>query len=131
MTATSTITSVGRRKTATVRVRLVPGTGKITVNGREFAEYFKTDSLQRVATLPLATINAKDQYDFVIRANGGGIMGQAGAVAHGIARALQKFNTELRAPLKKAGHLKRDPRAKERKKPGQPGARKRFQFSKR
>jgi small subunit ribosomal protein S9 len=110
---------------------MVPGTGKIKVNGRDFEDYFKTDSLQRVASAPLATVEAKDQYDFVIRANGGGSMGQAGAVAHGIARALQKANEELRPALKKAGHLKRDPRAKERKKPGQPGARKRFQFSKR
>lgn len=131
MSATSTIVTVGRRKTAIARVRLVPGTGKITINGLEFEDYLKTDVLQRAATLPLTTVNAKDQYDFTILANGGGIHGQAGAIALGIARALQKLNPELRVPLKKAGHLKRDPRAKERKKSGQPGARKRFQFSKR
>ncbi len=131
MSAPASTLSLGRRKTASARVRMVPGTGKIKVNGRDFEDYFKTDSLQRVASAPLATVEAKDQYDFVIRANGGGSMGQAGAVAHGIARALQKANEELRPALKKAGHLKRDPRAKERKKPGQPGARKRFQFSKR
>ena len=131
MSAPASTISLGRRKTASARVRMVPGTGKIKVNGRDFEDYFKTDSLQRIATAPLATVEAKDQYDFVIRANGGGTMGQAGAVAHGIARALQKANEELRPALKKAGHLKRDPRAKERKKPGQPGARKRFQFSKR
>ncbi len=131
MSATNSTLSLGRRKTASARVRMVPGTGKIKVNGRDFEDYFKTDSLQRVACAPLATVDAKDQYDFVIRANGGGMMGQAGAVAHGIARALQKANEELRPALKKAGHLKRDPRARERKKPGQPGARRRFQFSKR
>ncbi len=131
MTASNTIVTVGRRKTAVARVRLSPGTGKIVVNRREFAEYFKTDSLQRAAMAPLSTIEAKDQYDFTVLVNGGGSCGQAGAMALGIARALQKFNSELRAPLKKAGHLKRDPRSRERKKSGQPGARKRFQFSKR
>ena len=131
MSAASTIVSLGRRKTAVARVRMVPGTGKITINKREFEDYLKTDSLQRVATAPLATVEAKDQYDFSINANGGGVHGQAGAIALGIARALQKLNMELRPKLKKAGHLKRDPRAKERKKSGQPGARKRFQFSKR
>jgi len=127
----NTIVTIGRRKTAVARVRLVPGTGKITINKREFEDYFKTDSLQRVATAPLTTVDAKDSYDFSILANGGGPHGQAGAVALGIARALQKLNAELRSPLKKAGHLKRDPRSRERKKSGQPGARKRFQFSKR
>ena len=131
MSAVSTIVTVGRRKTAVARVRLAPGTGKITINKREFEDYLKTESLQRQATLPLATANAKDQYDFTILANGGGINGQAGAIALGIARALQKLNPELRPTLKKAGHLKRDPRAKERKKPGRSGARKRYQFTKR
>ena len=131
-TATSAaIVTVGRRKTSVARVRLVPGTGKIVINAREFEDYLKTDSLQRTAVAPLNTTQARDQYDFSVRVDGGGIMGQAGAIALGIARALQKLNTELRVPLKKAGHLKRDPRAKERKKPGRPGARKRFQFSKR
>ena len=129
--STATIVTIGRRKTAVARVRLVPGTGKITINEKPFEEYLRTDSLQRVAMAPLATIEAKDQYDFTIRVNGGGIHGQAGAIALGIARGLQKYNTQLRVPLKKAGHLKRDPRARERKKPGRPGARKRFQFSKR
>jgi small subunit ribosomal protein S9 len=129
--ASSTIVTVGRRKTAVARVRLAPGTGKITINKREFEDYLKTESLQRIATLPLSTANAKDQYDFTIIANGGGITGQAGAISLGIARALQKLNPELRSPLKKAGHLKRDPRAKERKKPGRSGARKRYQFTKR
>lgn len=129
--ANTAIVTVGRRKTAIARVRLVPGTGKITINSREFEDYLKTDSLQRAAVAPLNTVEARDQYDFTVNVNGGGINGQAGAIALGIARALQKANGELRAPLKKAKHLRRDPRAKERKKPGRPGARKRFQFSKR
>ncbi len=129
--ANTAIVTVGRRKTSVARVRLVPGTGKITINSREFEDYLKTDSLQRAAVAPLNTIQARDQYDFTVRVNGGGTNGQAGAIALGIARALQKVNGELRGPLKKAKHLKRDPRAKERKKPGRPGARKRFQFSKR
>lgn len=129
--ANTAIVTVGRRKTAIARVRLAPGTGKITINSREFEDYLKTDSLQRAAVAPLNTVEARDQYDFTVNVNGGGVNGQAGAIALGIARALQKVNGELRAPLKKAKHLKRDPRAKERKKPGRPGARKRFQFSKR
>ena len=131
MSALNTIVTVGRRKTAVARVRLAPGTGKIVINNREFEDYLKTDSLQRQAMAPLTTVDAKDQYDFTVRVNGGGVHGQANAIAMGIARALQKVNSELRSPLKKAGHLKRDPRSRERKKPGQPGARKRFQFSKR
>lgn len=129
--ANTAIVTVGRRKTSVARVRLVPGTGKITINSREFEDYLKTDSLQRAAVAPLNTVQARDQYDFSVNVNGGGVNGQAGAIALGIARALQKVNAELRSPLKKAKHLKRDPRAKERKKPGRPGARKRFQFSKR
>ena len=129
--ANAAIVTVGRRKTAVARVRLAPGTGKIAINGREFEDYLKTDSLQRAAVAPLNTVEARDQYDFTILVNGGGVNGQAGAIALGIARALQKVNSELRSPLKKAKHLRRDPRAKERKKPGRPGARKRFQFSKR
>ena len=129
--ANTAIVTVGRRKTAVARVRLVPGTGKIVINAREFEDYLKTDSLQRAAVAPLNTVSARDQYDFSIRVNGGGVNGQAGAIALGIARALQKLNVELRPTLKKAGHLKRDPRSRERKKPGRPGARKRFQFSKR
>ena len=129
--ANTAIVTVGRRKTSVARVRLVPGTGKITINSREFEDYLKTDSLQRAAVAPLNTVQARDQYDFSVNVNGGGVNGQAGAIALGIARALQKVNGELRSPLKKAKHLKRDPRAKERKKPGRPGARKRFQFSKR
>lgn len=131
MSIANTIVTVGRRKTAIARVRMVPGTGKITINDREFDNYFPFDSHQRVATGPLSTVEAKDQFDFVIRVNGGGINGQAAAISLGIARALQKHNTDWRSPLKVQGLLKRDPRSRERKKPGQPGARKRFQFSKR
>ncbi|MGC4072444.1 MAG: 30S ribosomal protein S9 [Nibricoccus sp.] len=121
----------GRRKTSTARIRIVEGTGKLVVNDREFEKYFSHENFAKQAYAPLLTVELRDKIDVVANVAGGGVSGQAGAVAHGIARALQKLNPELRAALKKAGHLKRDPRAKERKKPGQPGARKRFQFSKR
>jgi small subunit ribosomal protein S9 len=121
----------GRRKTATARIRLREGTGKLTVNGRDFDTYFSHENFAKQAYAPLLTVNLREKLDVTANVVGGGVAGQAGAVAHGIARALQKMNLELRPALKKAGHIKRDPRAKERKKPGQPGARKRFQFSKR
>ncbi len=121
----------GRRKTATARIRLTAGTGKLTVNGRNFDGYFSHENFARQAYAPLLTVELKDKIDVIANVSGGGVAGQAGAVAHGIARALQKMNRELRPALKKAGHIKRDPREKERKKAGQPGARKRFQFSKR
>jgi small subunit ribosomal protein S9 len=124
-------TGTGRRKTATARIRIVEGTGKLLVNDREFEKYFSHENFAKQAYAPLLTVELREKIDVVANVDGGGVSGQAGAVAHGIARALQKLNPELRAALKKAGHLKRDPRAKERKKPGQPGARKRFQFSKR
>jgi small subunit ribosomal protein S9 len=128
---TTVFCGTGRRKTSTARVRLIPGTGKITVNARPFEVYFKHDNFVRRAVAPLTTVELRDKFDGTVNVDGGGTSGQAGAVAHGIARALLKFNAELRVPLKKAGHLTRDPREKERKKAGQPGARKRFQFSKR
>ena len=121
----------GRRKTATARVRLISGSGKIVINDRELGKYFTTEAFTRAAVAPLLTVELRDKVDVAVNVAGGGITGQAGAVAHGIARALQKMNAELRPALKKAGHIKRDPRAKERNKPGEPGARKRFQFSKR
>jgi len=124
-------TTIGRRKTATARVRLKSGTGKIEVNGKSASDYFKAEDFTRAALSPLDTIDMKDQVDITVSTNGGGLNGQAGAVRLGIARALEKMDSELRSPLKKEGHLKRDPRARERKKSGQPGARKRFQFSKR
>lgn len=124
-------TAVGRRKNATARVRLKPGSGKITVNNKDLETYFFSEKLSRTATQPLYTVERREEFDLVISTRGGGMQGQAGAVSLGIARALEKFNPELRVPLKKAGHMTRDPRMKERKKSGQPGARKRFQFSKR
>jgi small subunit ribosomal protein S9 len=130
-TPANVFTATGRRKTSTARIRLVDGTGKLTANGRSFDSYFVPESFAKAAALPLVTVALREKYDVIANVSGGGLAGQAGAVAHGIARALQKMNAELRPALKKAGHMKRDPRAKERKKAGQPGARKRFQFSKR
>jgi small subunit ribosomal protein S9 len=132
MTITPNVfTGTGRRKTATARVRLTDGTGKLVVNGRAFDNYFSHDNFAKQAYAPLLTVDMKEKLDVTVSVAGGGVAGQAGAVAHGIARALQKMNRELRPALKKAGHIRRDPREKERKKAGQPGARKRFQFSKR
>lgn len=124
-------TAVGRRKTASARVRLVPGSGKITINGRDFEDYCFSEFMQRGVKQPFVLTETGEQFDAFVRVEGGGPTGQTGAIAHGIARALQKYNVELRPVLKKAGLIKRDPRMKERKKSGQPGARKRFQFSKR
>jgi len=122
----------GRRKTATARVRLFPsGSGKFSVNGKALEEYCYDETLVTAATAPLKTVEAEDQFDVVVKVQGSGPNGQAGAISHGLARALEKFDPEWRGVLKKAGHLKRDPRKRERKKSGQPGARKRFQFSKR
>lgn len=121
----------GRRKRGVARVFLRPGSGKITINGRELENYFPTEAARVPVRLPLQTVEMTDRVDVLILANGGGFAGQAGAIKLGIARALVAFNAELRAPLKKAGLLTRDPREHERKKYGQKGARKRFQFSKR
>jgi len=126
-----TFVTVGRRKKARARVRLTRGTGKIIVNGKEPADYFKTEDFTRSALSPLTTVELADQVDITVKAEGGGLNGQAGATRLGIARALEKMDSELRVPLKQEGHMKRDPRSRERKKSGQPGARKRFQFSKR
>lgn len=123
--------ATGRRKTSTARVRITEGSGKLTVNGRAFDSYFSHENFSKQAYAPLLTVDLREKIDVTANVSGGGVAGQAGAVAHGIARALQKMNAELRPALKKAGHMKRDPRQKERKKAGQPGARKRFQFSKR
>ncbi len=128
---TTIFAATGRRKTATARVRITPGTGKFIANNRDFDVYFGHENFVKAAYAPLLTVEKKDEIDIVVNVRGGGCAGQAGAVAHGVARALEKMDAELRSPLKKAGHLKRDPRQKERKKAGQPGARKRFQFSKR
>ena len=121
----------GRRKTAIARVRLAEGSGKVTVNGRDVENYFTVENQRSLAVEPLETVEMNEKADVRVKVAGGGIAGQAGAVRLGIARALEKYNGELRQALKDAGHLSRDPRKKERKKPGQPGARKKFQFSKR
>lgn len=121
----------GRRKTAVARVRLSPGVGKISVNGRSIDEYFTTDQMRSHAVRPLETLDAKSKFDLRINVSGGGLSGQSGAVSHGIARAILKFDETFRPVLKAEGYLTRDPRGKERKKYGQPKARKRFQFSKR
>ncbi|MFM7743114.1 MAG: 30S ribosomal protein S9 [Verrucomicrobiota bacterium] len=132
MTAkSSAITAVGRRKTASARVRLSRGSGSIVVNGKPVEEYLYTEALVKSATLPITTAGLDGQLDIVVRVIGGGPNGQAGAISHGLARAIQKMDATLRAPLKKEGLLTRDGRMRERKKPGRPGARKRFQFSKR
>ena len=123
--------ATGRRKEAVARIRMSPGTGKILVNGRPFEEYFKTVALQNTVLQPFETAKAMNQFDVAVNASGGGINGQAGAVRLAVARALTESSADLRAPLKAEGFLTRDPRMKERKKAGQPGARKRFQFSKR
>ena len=130
-TPANIFTGTGRRKTSTARVRITEGSGKLTVNGRNFENYFSHDNFAKQAYAPLLTVDLREKIDVTANVAGGGVAGQAGAVAHGIARALQKMITELRPALKKAGHIRRDPREKERKKAGQPGARKRFQFSKR
>ncbi|MGH7976690.1 MAG: 30S ribosomal protein S9 [Limisphaerales bacterium] len=121
----------GRRKTAIARVRLATGSGKITVNGRAFENYFAVDTLRATAAQPLTLTGTAEKLDARISVTGGGPNGQAGAVRHGISRALLKFDANLRPQLKAEGFLTRDPRMRERKKYGQPGARKRFQFSKR
>ena len=121
----------GRRKTSVARVFLRPGKGEIKVNNRTFENYFKTESGRAMVRQPLAATETMEKFDLIILADGGGIAGQAGAARLGISRALVEFNAELRSRLKKLGFLTRDPRAHERKKYGQKGARKRFQFSKR
>ena len=121
----------GRRKTSTARVILRPGTGNFTVNKRTLDQYFFDETHRMAVKRPLEVSDTLNKFDLVISVEGGGMRGQAGAVQHGIARALVDFSGELRGVLKKEGLLTRDPRMKERKKYGQPGARKRFQFSKR
>jgi small subunit ribosomal protein S9 len=128
---TNEFLGTGRRKTAVARVRLATGTGKITVNRRAFENYFLLDTQRSVATSPLTVAGALENFDVRVTVAGGGPNGQADAMRHGVARALIKFDAALRPPLKAEGLLTRDPRMRERKKYGQPGARKRFQFSKR
>jgi len=123
--------ATGRRKEATARVWLSQGTGKFTVNGRPFEDYFPTANRRMVIEQPLALVERKGELDVKVTVRGGGVGGQAGAVRHAISRALVAMDEELRVTLRKAGFLTRDAREVERKKYGQPGARKRFQFSKR
>jgi len=131
MATTPANSATGRRKTSVARVRLIPGTGKIEVNGRPFEEYFPTASLQNTVLSPLTLTKLVNTFDVLIKTTGGGATGQAGAARLGVARALLQVDIALRPQLKAEGYLMRDPRMKERKKSGQPGARKRFQFSKR
>lgn len=124
-------TAVGRRKSAVARIYLRPGTGTITVNNRAFDDYFPRATGRMQILQPLELTETHEKFDIVINVNGGGQSGQAGAVRHGITRALIKYDEALRSPLKRAGFVTRDAREVERKKYGRPGARKRFQFSKR
>ena len=121
----------GRRKSATARVYLRPGGGDVLVNRKPFERYFPNETLRMIIRQPLQLTETTNKFDLVINVAGGGPAGQAGAIRHGITRALMEFNSDLRSRLKKAGFVTRDPRQKERKKYGQKGARKRFQFSKR
>ena len=123
--------NVGRRKESVARVRLVPGTGNVTINGRPMDEYFGRETSKMILIEPLKLVDQLGKVDVLVTAHGGGLSGQAGAIRHGISRALVELNAEFRPVLKKAGFLTRDARAVERKKYGRPGARKRFQFSKR
>jgi small subunit ribosomal protein S9 len=123
--------TVGRRKEAVARVRLSPGTGNITINGRTMDEYFGRETSKMILVEPLKLVDQMGKFDVFVNAAGGGLSGQAGAIRHGISRALCELNPEFRPVLKKAGFMTRDARAVERKKYGRPGARKRFQFSKR
>ncbi|MBQ7288729.1 MAG: 30S ribosomal protein S9 [Clostridia bacterium] len=121
----------GRRKSSVARVRIYNGTGKVTINDRDIDDYFGLETLKLIVRQPLALTGTSDKFDIVCRVGGGGVTGQAGAIRHGVARALLQYDAELRPALKKAGFLTRDPRMKERKKYGLKGARRAPQFSKR
>jgi small subunit ribosomal protein S9 len=123
--------ATGRRKTAVARIRMTPGNGKIDINGKSFEDYFPTVPLQNTVLQPLQVVKLANAYDISVNTTGGGATGQAGAARLAISRALLQVDANLRGTLKAEGLLSRDPRMKERKKSGQPGARKRFQFSKR
>jgi small subunit ribosomal protein S9 len=131
MAETQEFIATGRRKTAVARVRMTAGSGKIDINGRSFEDYFPTVPLQNTVLHPLQSVKLVNAYDISVNTSGGGATGQAGAARLAISRALLQVDSNLRGPLKAEGLLSRDPRMKERKKSGQPGARKRFQFSKR
>ena len=123
--------ATGRRKTSVARVRIAQGDGKVTINGRDSSDYFKLDTLRNMVTLPFRVTETDKKFNVIALVDGGGPSGQAGALRHGVSRALVLADINLKPALKAAGLLTRDPRMKERKKSGQPGARKRFQFSKR
>jgi small subunit ribosomal protein S9 len=129
--ASTTPQSTGRRKEAVARVRMVPGSGNITINDRTMDEYFGRETAKMILVEPLKLVDQMGKLDVMVNVHGGGLSGQAGAIRHGITRALCELNPEFRPVLKKAGFITRDARAVERKKYGRPGARKRFQFSKR
>ena len=131
MSTSNPILATGRRKTSVASLRMQAGSGAIKVNGRDFVDYFSSLSLQNQILRPLEIANAVHSYDVTVKTTGGGINGQAGALRLALSRALVQIDEALRIQLKQEGLLTRDPRMKERKKPGQPGARKRFQFSKR
>ena len=131
MTAEDRYYATGKRKNAVARVWMTPGQGKITINKRPLDDYFDRPVLRMIIQQPLVLTGTSGRYDFFIRADGGGVSGQAGAVRHGIAKALEQANPEFRTTLKRAGFLTRDARKKERKKYGQKGARARYQYSKR
>jgi len=131
MAETQDFIATGRRKTAVARIRMTPGNGKIDINGKKFEDYFPTVPLQNAVLQPLQTVKLTNAYDITINTSGGGATSQAGAARLAISRALLQVDANLRGTLKQEGLLRRDPRMKERKKSGQPGARKRFQFSKR
>ncbi|HZO39231.1 MAG TPA: 30S ribosomal protein S9 [Methylomirabilota bacterium] len=123
--------ATGRRKTSVARVWIRPGSGRIVVNRRAFEDYFPRETLRMIISQPLEVTSTVGQFDMYVTVGGGGPTGQAGAVRHGLSRALARFDEKFRLPLKKAGLLTRDPRMRERKKYGQPGARQKFQYSKR
>jgi small subunit ribosomal protein S9 len=123
--------ATGRRKTSVARVWIRPGAGRIVVNRRAFEDYFPRETLRMIIAQPLEVTSTVGQFDVFVTVGGGGPTGQAGAVRHGLSRALSRFDEKFRLPLKKAGLLTRDPRMRERKKYGQPGARQKFQYSKR
>ena len=131
MAETQEFIATGRRKTAVARIRMTPGNGKIDINGKSFEDYFPTVPLQNTVLQPLQVVKLTNAYDISVNTTGGGATGQAGAARLAISRALLQVDANLRGTLKAEGLLRRDPRMKERQKSGQPGARKRFQFSKR
>ena len=131
MAQENTYYATGKRKNAIARTWITPGKGDITINDRKLDEYFRVYTAKTIITQPLVLTNNQDKFDIKVKVNGGGITGQAGAIRHGITKALIEFDGDLRPTLKKAGFVRRDPRKKERKKYGQRGARARFQFSKR